>query len=111
MRISDWSSDVCSSDLEVEEGGKQGRRMAGFPETRAHWIGSRAFVTRRWPLGLLRPPPRRGGKQKGAAARLPEQVWCDAFVVILQTAVGLPEAELASSVPACGGRRARKSGV
>ncbi|MBU0838937.1 MAG: hypothetical protein KJ945_16680, partial [Gammaproteobacteria bacterium] len=49
--------------------------------------------------------------KKGAAARLPEQVWCDAFVVILQTAVGLPEAELASSVPACGGRQFCAFGV
>ncbi|GBC56998.1 hypothetical protein PSNTI_24750 [Stutzerimonas stutzeri] len=38
-------------------------------------------MARRWPPGLLDPPHRRGGKQKGAAARLPEQECCDAFVV------------------------------
>src|SRR3546814_13389912 len=35
MRISDWSSDVCSSDLEIdavgEDDGKQGIAIVGFP--------------------------------------------------------------------------------
>src|SRR3546814_7753928 len=40
MRISDWSSDVCSSDLkvEIEEGGDQRRPVARLPETLLHDI-------------------------------------------------------------------------
>src|SRR3546814_2174069 len=41
MRISDWSSDVCSSDLPIERGGKRSARMAlaerGVVLAEAHW--------------------------------------------------------------------------
>src|SRR3546814_7398322 len=32
MRISDWSSDVCSSDLQVAHRGRRGSRAAGVAE-------------------------------------------------------------------------------
>src|SRR3546814_17886924 len=35
MRISDWSSDVCSSDLEM---GELGFDMLGIPENAEDWI-------------------------------------------------------------------------
>src|SRR3546814_19485707 len=37
MRISDWSSDVCSSDLRNLNGG-QGRRVEGAGRQACHWI-------------------------------------------------------------------------
>src|SRR3546814_10181863 len=48
MRISDWSSDVCSSDLRVE------RRCAGNPRLRPALCAPRRGAIRRYP-GTHRP--------------------------------------------------------
>src|SRR3546814_9714203 len=39
MRISDWSSDVCSSDLQPAKSGKTGNKHPGLDE-----IGARVFI-------------------------------------------------------------------
>src|SRR3546814_7946769 len=49
MRISDWSSDVCSSDLGVEHeerpGGPQGAHLAVVPEP-GRWVPGRCHAQR-----------------------------------------------------------------
>src|SRR3546814_19653750 len=64
MRISDWSSDVCSSDLRRSAPGRQARARAG------RRIGSSTRCAAEWralsPMGLVRPPrseERRVGKE------------------------------------------------
>src|SRR3546814_19097201 len=56
MRISDWSSDVCSSDLHVTAGIDVGRRIAGNSglhalDRRGNHI-ARPYATRRFQLGV-----------------------------------------------------------
>src|SRR3546814_9235766 len=69
MRISDWSSDVCSSDLAGLSAPRQGRRRA-FPPvahvTRCKATGKRAVFMR---LGAVQPEspervPRRGSGRR-----------------------------------------------
>src|SRR3546814_8328324 len=38
MRISDWSSDVCSSDLELDRAGHQRHARSGFGKSRRNGI-------------------------------------------------------------------------
>src|SRR3546814_6733253 len=52
MRISDWSSDVCSSDL----AGRQGR--AGSADVPRVGAGERVRVERRQAVGVALPAPR-----------------------------------------------------
>src|SRR3546814_20685343 len=62
MRISDWSSDVCSSDLSRDFRAGSGRRRIGRPNRR------------RGPEG-----PRHDVVEKGSAAAAPEDVTDGAF--------------------------------
>src|SRR3546814_14440689 len=75
MRISDWSSDVCSSDLTVHVGRVHGldgngvdRRLgataaAGVVDPCCGAGGSRCRATRREGSGLMRSEERRVGKE------------------------------------------------
>src|SRR3546814_13150178 len=81
MRISDWSSDVCSSDLTVHVGRVHGldgngvdRRLgataaAGVVDPCCGAGGSRCRATRREGSGLLRYEERRVGKECGGQCR------------------------------------------
>src|SRR3546814_4393596 len=42
MRISDWSSDVCSSDLDASDAGMIGRRTSGWNQS---WMRDSAYLS------------------------------------------------------------------
>src|SRR3546814_10890644 len=68
MRISDWSSDVCSSDLAA----RPGHECAGVAEPAAPDAGARAAAT----VAAARPDGRRGEQYAGAdrlAAQKPDR--------------------------------------
>ncbi|VXC67394.1 hypothetical protein PSEUDO9AG_40695 [Pseudomonas sp. 9Ag] len=67
--------------------------MAGFPETGIHRVGSRHSSCAK----EAAPTSRR--KQKGAASRLPEQEWCDAFVLGWRPPLAYRVDSKASNVP------------
>src|SRR3546814_1751320 len=46
MRISDWSSDVCSSDLAAEFGKRHAGGLRYFRDFRSNAIDSRSFLLR-----------------------------------------------------------------
>src|SRR3546814_10800831 len=46
MRISDWSSDVCSSDLWIVSPWKGAYRSSSADKTRRHWCFRRAILSR-----------------------------------------------------------------
>src|SRR3546814_8967728 len=50
MRISDWSSDVCSSDLKGWKKPSAFRLAPHFASARCH--GQEHFIIRRWPVVL-----------------------------------------------------------
>src|SRR3546814_10929463 len=67
MRIRDWSSDVCSSDLTVETGGKQGGSIRhGRPPRSRYRIAS---TIRR--IGHLRGRPTCEGGGKNGSSTAP----------------------------------------
>src|SRR3546814_3854105 len=75
MRISDWSSDVCSSDLQLVSGQVKARRVAAWAEfARAHPDGYlycfrgglRSQISQAWlkdEAGIERSEERRVGKE------------------------------------------------
>src|SRR3546814_11937593 len=68
MRISDWSSDVCSSDLAGGAGGGGGRRLSPQMGRAADPVG-RAETRRRDERGGDRRLPQRQGRQMVASRR------------------------------------------
>src|SRR3546814_6592071 len=78
MRISDWSSDVCSSDLlAVEEGADAGRETAEL----GHSIGAGPMPEAAGVIGEAREPLARGEIEFGAvvrdARRIPQRIGLD----------------------------------
>src|SRR3546814_6053357 len=75
MRISDWSSDVCSSDLGPALGGKAGRLVDDdrrFVAVNDHRLDIGDFVfAQRWVLGLGCSQRRSDDFGRGYADRLP----------------------------------------
>src|SRR3546814_9801914 len=71
MRISDWSSDVCSSDLRLKTG--EGQRLdtslmeAGI--TLTYWQSAIAFATGAAPRAMGRSEERRGGEECVSSCR------------------------------------------
>src|SRR3546814_3604919 len=66
IRISDWSSDVCSSDLAFDKGSSRAHRQAAFgseaPLLAAHLArGHSCRVEELFSARRRRRPPRRGG--------------------------------------------------
>src|SRR3546814_4046599 len=87
MRISDWSSDVCSSDLDAERDGASEREMAEYvlnerTRTRRDWLATehRSRLRRLLAKGhkllsggylqILCPPPRRRRRSEGHTSEL-----------------------------------------
>src|SRR3546814_13849175 len=70
MRISDWSSDVCSSDLSTAHSRSSGRSTAASPAP-ARSTAVRAWNWRRWPacVSAGRSEERRVGKEGVSTCR------------------------------------------
>src|SRR3546814_20748569 len=68
MRISDWSSDVCSSDLLVGQRRRIGRRgdRRGAEDVQAGRVVGRELARPESRMTALRVPPPDGGRRKRA---------------------------------------------
>src|SRR3546814_2349376 len=103
MRISDWSSDVCSSDLRRRPGGAGPGEAAGAVEDRAaedHGGGLRGADLREHAAVGVEVEPRPRGRGEG----LPEPQPAGDGAGRVQVALRLPEARSGWWVPEPGAR-------
>src|SRR3546814_9146086 len=95
MRISDWSSDVCSSDLEGADAGIETAELG-------HSIGAGPMPEAAGVIGEAREPLARGEIEFGAvvrdARRIPQRIGLD------RADRGKVAVDLARACGACGGR-------
>src|SRR3546814_16512920 len=79
MRISDWSSDVCSSDLTLEEG----RHGGAFCEQRAAWLDAELAKDRAKPTYIVmhHPPIESGIEWMNTH---PDEPWVAVFTDVVR---------------------------